>query len=118
MTFSCLNTASMPATPENAAVRQDEDILAPLIFFYGIGSTRPRVTFVEPEMLAEQERSQQGRARGIEAGGGRHQRHQVLAQGHEEQRYGSTDRVCASVHRQHPTSSPIHGKRLIGWPGR
>lgn len=47
----------MPATPESAVVRQDEDILAPLIFFYGIGSTRPRVTFVEPEALAEQERS-------------------------------------------------------------
>jgi len=40
----------------NEAPRQDEDILAPLIFFYGIGSTRPRVTFVEPETLADQER--------------------------------------------------------------
>ncbi|MCX6857205.1 MAG: hypothetical protein NTV80_20130 [Verrucomicrobia bacterium] len=39
----------------NDAPRQDEDILAPLIFFYGIGSTRPRVTFVEPEALADQE---------------------------------------------------------------
>jgi hypothetical protein len=41
----------------NEAPRQDEDILAPIIFFYGIGSARPRVTFVEPEALAEQERS-------------------------------------------------------------
>ena len=41
----------------NEAPRQDEDILAPLIFFYGIGSTRPRVTFVEPQDLAEQERA-------------------------------------------------------------
>jgi chorismate-pyruvate lyase len=40
----------------NEAPRQDEDILAPLIFFYGIGSVRPRVTFVEPQELAEQER--------------------------------------------------------------
>ena len=47
----------MPATPDTSAVRQDEDILAPLIFFYGIGSTRPRATFVGPDMLAEQERS-------------------------------------------------------------
>lgn len=46
----------MPATLENEAPRQDEDILAPLIFFYGIGSTRPRVTFVEPEALPETER--------------------------------------------------------------
>lgn len=57
MTFFCLSTASMPATLEQAVVRQDEDILAPLIFFYGIGSNRPRVTFVEPGDLAEQERS-------------------------------------------------------------
>ena len=57
MTFSFPSTVSMPATPENAAARQDEDILAPLIFFYGIGSTRPRVTFVQPEELAEQERA-------------------------------------------------------------
>jgi hypothetical protein len=40
----------------NSAPRRDEDILAPLIFFYGIGSTRPRVTFVEPDALADQER--------------------------------------------------------------
>lgn len=52
----CLSTASMPATPENIAIRQDEDILAPLIFFYGIGSTRPRVTFVEAEALPAAER--------------------------------------------------------------
>ncbi len=41
----------------NEAPRQDEDILAPLIFFYGIGSVRPRVTFVDPQDLAEQERA-------------------------------------------------------------
>ncbi len=46
----------MPAIPEIDAARPDEDILAPLIFFYGIGSVRPRVTFVAPEELAEQER--------------------------------------------------------------
>jgi chorismate-pyruvate lyase len=40
----------------NEAPRQDEDILAPLIFFYGIGSTRPRVTFVEAEDLPDHER--------------------------------------------------------------
>ena len=41
----------------NEAPRQDEDILAPLIFFYGIGSMRPRVTFVDPQELADQERA-------------------------------------------------------------
>lgn len=41
----------------NEAPRQDEDILAPLIFFYGIGSVRPRVTFVDGSDLAEQERA-------------------------------------------------------------
>lgn len=56
MSFFCHSTASMPATPENIAIRQDEDILAPLIFFYGIGSTRPRVTFVDAEALPEAER--------------------------------------------------------------
>jgi chorismate-pyruvate lyase len=44
-------------TALNEAPREDEDILAPLIFFYGIGSVRPRVTFVEPDELAEQERT-------------------------------------------------------------
>jgi chorismate-pyruvate lyase len=67
MSFSCrsivnthatLKVNSAPrSTVANEAPRQDEDILAPLIFFYGIGSVRPRVTFVEPENLAEQERA-------------------------------------------------------------
>lgn len=57
MTSSSLSIASMRATPDVDAARPDEDILAPLIFFYGIGSVRPRVTFVQPEELAEQERS-------------------------------------------------------------
>lgn len=34
-----------------------EDDLAPLVFFYGIGSARPRVTFVPAEELPEMERS-------------------------------------------------------------
>ncbi|WP_395738547.1 hypothetical protein [Prosthecobacter sp.] len=50
------HTAAVAAPATNVAPRQDEDILAPLIFFYGIGSVRPRVTFVQPQDLAEQER--------------------------------------------------------------
>ncbi len=56
----------MPATPEvasrtPASAPQDspslhEDYLAPLVFFYGIGSARPRVTFVTPDDLPERER--------------------------------------------------------------
>jgi chorismate-pyruvate lyase len=42
--------------PTQSAPRQDEDILAPIIFFYGIGSTRPRVTFVQAEELPDHER--------------------------------------------------------------
>lgn len=49
----------MPATldgPRRDAAATHEDHLAPLVFFYGIGSARPRVTFVEPDTLPEQER--------------------------------------------------------------
>ncbi len=53
----------MPATLDSSRVRQDvvhernqEDDLAPLVFFYGLGSARPRVTFVQPDDLPEHER--------------------------------------------------------------
>lgn len=49
----------MPATldsPPSSAVKPCEDDLAPLVFFYGIGSSRPRVTFVDADELPEQER--------------------------------------------------------------
>ena len=48
----------MPATLETAAKSHHtrEDDLAPLVFFYGIGSARPRVTFVAPDELPEHER--------------------------------------------------------------
>jgi chorismate-pyruvate lyase len=51
----------MPATLEREASVQPlssshEDFLAPLVFFYGIGSCRPQVTFVEPDELPEHER--------------------------------------------------------------
>ena len=48
----------MPVTldaPQRSAATREDD-LAPLVFFYGIGSARPRVTFVEPEELPDQER--------------------------------------------------------------
>lgn len=35
---------------------RDTDLLAPLVFFYGIGSARPKVTFVKAESLPEEER--------------------------------------------------------------
>lgn len=49
----------MPATLDAAAAtvanaNRDDD-LAPLVFFYGIGSARPRVTFVEPAEIPERE---------------------------------------------------------------
>lgn len=60
MSFSSPSIASMPATLDAAQQRSPEslrdDDLAPLVFFYGIGSARPRVTFVEPGDLPEQER--------------------------------------------------------------
>lgn len=49
----------MPATldaPQQTPESIREDDLAPLVFFYGIGSARPRVTFVEPDELPEHER--------------------------------------------------------------
>lgn len=48
----------MPVTLETspATPRDREQDLAPLVFFYGIGSARPRVTFIEPEELPEVER--------------------------------------------------------------
>jgi hypothetical protein len=48
----------MPATLEahTSPEAAREDDLAPLVFFYGIGSARPRVTFVEPEDIPEHER--------------------------------------------------------------
>ena len=47
----------MPATLEAAAVAALQiDHLAPLIFFYGLGSARPLITFIEPQELPEQER--------------------------------------------------------------
>ena len=42
----------MPATPDSTAT----DHLAPLVFFYGLGSARPRVTFIPAEQLPEDER--------------------------------------------------------------
>jgi chorismate-pyruvate lyase len=45
----------MPATLDPAAVTH-EDALAPLVFFYGLGSARPKVTFVAAEQMPEQER--------------------------------------------------------------
>lgn len=47
----------MLATPEAAvadAARTDH--LAPLIFFYGLGSTRPKTAFVDPAQLPDHER--------------------------------------------------------------
>jgi len=56
----------MPATLEAARTAPsltpgalDElhlDHLAPLVFFYGLGSARPHVTFIEPEDMPEEER--------------------------------------------------------------
>jgi hypothetical protein len=52
----------MPATLDAAAKphadsgSQRDDDLAPLVFFYGLASARPRVTFVEPEEMPEHER--------------------------------------------------------------
>lgn len=48
----------MPATLEfsQPAPRDHEQDLAPLVFFYGIGSARPHVTFLAPEALPDEER--------------------------------------------------------------
>src|SRR4051812_14114633 len=47
----------MPATLDTPpATTAHTDIIAPLRFFYGLGSESPRVTFVPPEELPETER--------------------------------------------------------------
>ena len=47
----------MSATRETGVTEAlQTDLLAPLVFFYGIGSARPKVTFVQPEDLPEEER--------------------------------------------------------------
>lgn len=48
----------MPATLETSPTppRDREQDLAPLVFFYGIGSARPQVTFIEPDELPGEER--------------------------------------------------------------
>ncbi len=47
----------MLATPEPAvAEAARSDHLAPLIFFYGLGSARPKTAFVQPADLPDQER--------------------------------------------------------------
>ena len=55
----------MPATleaerPVPVEARSHEEIrldqLAPLIFFYGLGSARPQVTFIEPHEMPDEER--------------------------------------------------------------
>ena len=65
MSSSCPSIASMPATLEaerlSPAVTQAHeelrlDHLAPLIFFYGLGSARPQVTFIEPNEMPQEER--------------------------------------------------------------
>jgi hypothetical protein len=45
----------MPVTLDPASISQ-EDALAPLIFFYGLGSAKPKVTFVSAGQLPEPER--------------------------------------------------------------
>lgn len=46
----------MHATPESSAAAATVDPLAPLVFFYGLGSARPRVTFIPAEQLPDDER--------------------------------------------------------------
>lgn len=42
----------MPVTPDHTVA----DHLAPLVFFYGLGSARPRATFIPAEQLPDDER--------------------------------------------------------------
>ncbi|MDB6073806.1 MAG: hypothetical protein JWO89_1446 [Verrucomicrobiaceae bacterium] len=65
MSSSSPSIASMPATLEadrpahtetSAADELRLDHLAPMVFFYGLGSARPQVTFIEPEDMPEEER--------------------------------------------------------------
>ena len=66
MNSSSLSTLSMHGTLESNCspingreVESDPDQnLAPLVFFYGIGSARPRVTFIPAEELPDEERHQ------------------------------------------------------------
>ncbi len=48
----------MPVTlePSQQAPRDREQDLAPLVFFYGIGSARPQVVFIEPGELPDEQR--------------------------------------------------------------
>ena len=49
----------MPATLDAARSHESAlhlDHLAPLIFFYGLGSTRPQITFIQPEEVPAEER--------------------------------------------------------------
>ena len=43
-----------PVTVDHDELRLDH--LAPLVFFYGLGSARPHLTFIEPEAMPEEER--------------------------------------------------------------
>lgn len=65
MSFSSPSTASMPATldaslPAHPATGAPDELhldhLAPMIFFYGLGSARPQVTFIHPEDMPDEER--------------------------------------------------------------
>lgn len=58
MNFSCPSMLSMPGTLDqpHASPQDREQDLAPLVFFYGIGSARPKVTFIEPPELPDEER--------------------------------------------------------------
>lgn len=61
MVSSSRNIAAMSATPEQtgqgaSAGAQAPDILAPLVFFYGIGNQRPQIVFVQPEAMPSVER--------------------------------------------------------------
>jgi chorismate-pyruvate lyase len=64
MSFSFPSTGSMQGTLEpdlpnsnSGGVGSDpEQDLAPLVFFYGLGSVRPRVTFIKPEELPDEEK--------------------------------------------------------------
>ncbi len=44
----------MPSTPLASTTREDD--LAPLIFFYGLGSVRPQITFIEADEMPDEPR--------------------------------------------------------------
>lgn len=56
MSSSSPNTGSMRATRDMVAEDLHLDHLAPLVFFYGLGSERPEVEFVAGEELPEEPR--------------------------------------------------------------